>query len=620
MARRAKGATTSATSAVSKERTLPVIFQNRVETYGDRVCVKYKKNGAYYADISWKEMNEMVSRFSFYLLKHGVQKGDKIALFSENRYEWWVADLAILSVGAVNVPVYATNSPEEAAYAIGDSEAIMCIVSGADILSRVLKVKRTLKKLKNIIVFEDPKEKKAGIVSFANALSIGGKFKNKDMLKTRIKAVKPSDLATIIYTSGTTGNPKGVMLTQDNFVSQCEIIFGGEFKDVITNRDVFLSFLPLSHALERTAGYYGPLYTGCTVAFAQSVQTLLEDMKEIRPTVLISVPRIYEKLRAGILSTVAASSALKRGIFSLAFSTARKNLPYTCAGKPRRGLFAKRYNLLDKIVFSALKERLGLNRLHLAVSGGGPLSISDAEFFVGMEIQVLEGYGLTETSPVTHVNREHNIKPGSVGHIIPETEIKLSDEGEIFIKGRQLMAGYYKNPKATKEAMTKDGFLKTGDIGVIDETGRLTITGRVKDIIITAGGKNISPQNIENSLKNSRFIEQAAVIGDRRKYLSALIVPAFLELEKWAAKNGISFSSRSELLADSRVNAMLADEISKNMKHYARVEQIRNFKLLDTDWSQETGELTPSLKVKRRVVETKYSAEIESMYPPDSKD
>lgn len=608
-----------AIKSAAKGGTLPVMFQDRVKASGDHTCLKYKKNGIY-TDISWNELNDLIHKLSFFLMDLGIKKGDKIALFAENRYEWWVADLAILSVGAITVPIYATNSPEEAAHAIEDSESVCCFVSTEDILNRVLREKKKLRKLKNIIIFDEYSQKKAGLTTLSKVLEEGGKSK-KNTAKTldaRIKAVKPSDVATIIYTSGTMGQPKGVMLTQDNLFSQAEIIFGREFKAVIGEDDVFLSFLPLSHALERMAGYYGPIYCGAIVAFAENMQTLLEDMQTIRPTVLISVPRIYEKLRGGILAKVADASPIVKGIFNFAFSTAKKNLPYTCTGTPRKGLFAKRYNIADKMVYTKLKENLGLNRLKIAVSGGGPLSISDAEFFIGMGIQILEGYGLTETSPVTHVNRFHNSKPGSVGHIIPETTIKLTDEGELLIKGRQLMLGYYKNAKGTKEVMTKDGFLKTGDIGVIDETGRLTITGRVKDIIITAGGKNISPQNIENSLKASRFIEQVAVIGDRRKYLSALIVPSFDELERWATKNDVKFANRKELIADLKVNAMISDEILKNMKHYARVEQIRNFKILDADWSQESGELTPSLKVKRKVVEAKYSVEIESMYPPDN--
>ena len=605
---------------VTKGGVLPELFQERVKKSGDRVSLKYKKNGVY-TDITWNELNDMVQKLSFYLMDLGIKKEDKIALFAENRYEWWLADLAILSIGAISVPIYATNSPEEAEYIIENSESIICFVSTEDILKRVLAVRNNLPKLKSIIVFDEYSQENDGIITLSKALANGSKS-NKTVkdINDCIEKIKSSDLATIVYTSGTTGQPKGVMLSQDNFYSQVDIIFGQVFKGVITEDDIFLSFLPLSHVLERMGGYYGPIYRGCTVAFAENIQTLLDDMKIIRPTILISVPRIYEKLRAGILAKAAESSLIAKGIFKFAFSTAKKNLPYACTGKKRKGLFAKRYNIANKIVFTKLKDSLGLNRLKVAVSGGGPLSISDAEFFTGMNIQILEGYGLTETSPATHINRYNNSKPGSVGHIVPETEAKLTDEGEILLKGRQLMLGYYKNPEGTSEVITKDGFLRSGDIGRIDETGRLTITGRVKDIIITAGGKNISPQNIENSLKNSMFIEQAAVIGDRRKYLSALVVPNFDELAKWANKNDVNFSSNRELINDQKVNSMISEEILKNMKHYSRVEQIRNFKMLDADWSQETGELTPSLKVKRKVVEAKYATVIESMYPPDKGD
>jgi long-chain acyl-CoA synthetase len=293
---------------------------------------------------------------------------------------------------------------------------------------------------------------------------------------------------------------------------------------------------------------------------------------------------------------------------------ARKNLPYACTVTDRSGLFAVLYNLADKLVFSKLKVALGMDRLKFAVSGGGPLSVSDAEFFLGMEISVIEGFGLTETTPVTNVNLPENIKPGTVGPPIPETKIKISDEGEILIKGPQVMKGYYKNPKATKEVFTKDGFFKTGDIGIVDEEGYLSITGRIKDIIVTAGGKNISPQNIENSLKESRFIEQVAIIGDRRKYLAALVIPNFEEMGKWAAKQGYTFSDNSEMTHNDAVIKLIGEEIQKHTAKYSRVEQIRKYTLLDAEWTQETGELTPTQKVKRRIVGEKYSAEIESMY------
>jgi long-chain acyl-CoA synthetase len=344
----------------------------------------------------------------------------------------------------------------------------------------------------------------------------------------------------------------------------------------------------------------------------------MENFQEVRPTIIISVPRIYEKVHAGILAKVAESSGAKKAIFNWAMKMAAKNLPYQCKSMPRTGLFAKQFNLADKLVFANLKKAIGLDRLRFAISGGGPLSVSDAEFFIGMGMTILEGFGLTETTPITHFNRPGNIKPGAVGTAIPQTKVRISDEGEILIKGPQVMKGYYKNPKATKEVFTKDGYFKTGDIGVIDDEGFLRITGRIKDIIVTAGGKNISPQNIENSLKTSQYIEQVAVIGDRRKYLTALLIPAFEAVGKWAKKNGIAYSGNKDLIGRDEVQKLIAGEIERYTKQYARVEQIRKFKLLDGEWTQETGELTPTQKVKRRIIESKYGREIESLYPPDN--
>ncbi|MBN2079330.1 MAG: long-chain fatty acid--CoA ligase, partial [Spirochaetes bacterium] len=408
-----------------------------------------------------------------------------------------------------------------------------------------------------------------------------------------------------------------VMLMHSNFLSNATIVYN-EVREYITPDDVFLSFLPLSHSLEMTAGYYIPIVVGSKVAFAEDVSTLMENFQEVRPTIIISVPRIYEKVHAGILAKVADAPGIRQAIFRWAIGVAAQNLPYMCKDKPRTGLFAFKFNLADKLVFSKLKSAIGLDQLRFAISGGGPLSVSDAEFFIGMGIKILEGFGLTETTPVTHFNRPNNIKPGAVGHPIPQTKVKISDEGELMIKGPQVMKGYYKNPKATKEVFTRDGFFRTGDIAMIDEEGFLKITGRIKDIIVTAGGKNISPQNIENSLKTSQLIEQVAVIGDRRKYLSALIIPAFEALEKWAKKNGVQFAGKKDLIGNPDVVNLIGSEIEKYTKQYSRVEQIRKFKLLDAEWTQQTDELTPTQKVKRRVIEAKYTKEIESMYPPDN--
>jgi long-chain acyl-CoA synthetase len=330
------------------------------------------------------------------------------------------------------------------------------------------------------------------------------------------------------------------------------------------------------------------------------------------------VPRIYEKVHAGITSKMSAEKPIKQKLFAWAMDVAKRNLPYICNDKPRTGMFAIEYAIANKIIFSKLKEKLGLDKLQFALSGGGPLSVSDAEFFLGMGIKVLEGFGLTETGPVTNANRPEKIKAGTVGAPVKDTVVKISEEGEVLIKGPQVMKGYYKNEAATKEVFTEDGFFRTGDIGVIDSENYLKITGRIKDLIITSGGKNISPQNIENSLKASQYIEQVAVIGDNRKYLSALIVPSFTELENWAKANNIAFTSKKDLLNNPEVNKLMLSEIEANMKDYARVEQIRKIKLLENEWSQQTEELTPTLKLKRRIINQKYAAEIESLYPPDT--
>lgn len=596
-----------------KETSMPAVFQNRVNKYGDSACVQYKDNGVY-KPLSWNEMNSMTRKLAGFLLGRGVKKGDRIAIFSANRYEWWVTDLAVLSIGAADVPIYATDSAEEAEYILKNSETTICFVSTESHLDRVLKAKKRLPKLKLIVQYDNTGKKRAGIVPFAEALKEGEAYKKPDDFDKRLASIKPEDLATIIYTSGTTGDPKGVMISHNNFL-QNTVQSVDAYSEVLTDRDMFFSILPLSHAFERTTGYYVPIYVGASVAFVEDVsRTLLEDMTALHPTAIVSVPRIFEKVHAAIVSKVADASPLRRRIFNWAMKIAYKNVPFTCSGKPRTGLFARKYDLAEKLVFSKLKEAVGFDRINFVVSGGGPLAVSDAEFFLGMSICLCEGYGMTETSPVTNSNRPHHMKPGTVGPAVKGTTIKISDDGEILIKGPQIMMGYYKDKAGTKETMTKDGFIKTGDKGMIDEDGYLSITGRIKDIIITAGGKNISPQAIEGKLKESPYIEQIALIGDRRKYISALIVPEFAELGKWAKKNGVSFTDNNDLIGKKKTIDLFEAEIKKLMSSFARVEQIRKFTLLADAWSQETGELTPSLKVKRRVIEEKYAALIDAMY------
>ncbi len=602
-----------------QEKSMAAIFQNKVQELGDRACVAFKNSQGVYQDISWSQMDEMVRNLAYYLIAQGVKPGEKVALFSPNRYEWWVTDLAILSVGAVNVPIYATNSAQEARYIIENSDSVVCFAGEKSHLDKVLEVKGVLPKLRDIIVFNDLASPVDGVVDLKTAMKQGAAAPFREEFEKRIDAIDPKEMATIIYTSGTTGDPKGVMLSHNNFISNVRQIHSVDF-DLFRQDLLYLSFLPLSHSLERTVGYYLPLSCGHKVVFAEDFTKLPQNLGEVRPNIIVSVPRLYEKIHAGVLAKISGAPPVKRALFDWAMSIARRNLPYICDDKPRTGLFALQYALADKLIFSKLKHTLGLDRLRFALSGGGPLSVSDAEFFLGMGIKVCEGFGLSETTPVTNGNKPCHIKPGTVGPAVEDTLIKIGEGGEVLIKGPQVMMGYYKNEAATKEVFTDDGFFKTGDIGEIDSEGYLKITGRIKDLIITSGGKNISPQNIENSLKTSKYIEQVAVIGDNRNYLSALVVPAFAELENWARANGVPFGSRRELIDHPRVNELIEAEIKEYTKMFARVEQIRRFKLLDVEWSQATDELTPTLKVKRRVVNTKYAKEIESMYAGGDKD
>lgn len=598
---------------IYNENSVPGIFRKQVERHGDRACVAYKKDGQY-IDVSWNEMDEMVRNLASFLISRGMEKGDRIALFSPNRYEWWVSDLAILSIGSVNVPIYATNSSEEACYVLEHSESRVCLVGGTEHLERVLEVRDRLPHLEFIVAFDQPGQEYPGVMSFADALEEGRKRGNTaGDRESRFSSIETSDLATIIYTSGTTGPPKGVMLSHGNFIANVNQVLT-EFFDYVSEEDVLLSFLPLSHSLERTAGYYLPMSFGAKVAFAEDFSKIQENLLEVRPTIIVSVPRLYEKIHSGILSKTGEAPALKKVLFKWAINVAADNLPYQCRQQERKGLFALKYRVADRLIFSKLKKALGMDRLKFAVSGGGPLSPADAESFLGMGIVVLEGFGLTETTPITHVNRPWLIKPGSIGLPVKDTEAKISDQGELLIKGPQVMEGYFKDEEATRQAFTEDGFFRTGDMAVMDEEGCFRITGRIKEIIVTSGGKNISPENIECALKESRFVEQIAVVGDRRKFLSALIVPAFPEVERWAQEEGIKFENREDLVKHKRIQELFEAEIRKLTRRFARVEQIRKFRLLPHDWSQEAGELTPTLKSKRRVIEDKYSREIEEMY------
>ncbi len=598
-----------------KEKSIPAMFQNNAAKHSSRPYAAYKKDGKY-VDISWADMNKMVRNLSYYLLSKGIEKGDKVAIFAANRYEWHIAALAIDSIGAVDVSIYATNSAQEAEYVLSHSDSKICFVGDNDQLSKVLQVRGNTPLIEEYILFDNYTGSDPAVKTLQQALQEGEAKPNESEFDARLEGLEPDDVATLIYTSGTTGNPKGVMLTHNNFYSNVKNVMD-ELKDpktgqtLLTEEDIWLSFLPLSHSLERTAGFHGAVYVGAKTAFAVSIDELMENFAEVRPTIIICVPRIYEKIHAGVLAKVADASPVKKFMFNFAVKQAKKNLNNVCRDIE---IHSFAYKIANKLVFSKLKTTLGMDRLRFAISGGAPLAVGDAEFFIGMGMKILEGFGLSETTPVVTFNRPWLIKPGTCGQKIPDTDIKIAGDGELMIKGPQVMAGYYKNEEATREVMTNDGYFRSGDIAAIDEEGCLKITGRIKDIIVTAGGKNISPQNIENSVKDSLFIEQIAVIGDKRKFLSALVVPAFPELEAWAKQQGISYSDVTELLENDKVKELYRKEIDDKTAQFARVEQIRQFNLIKAEWTQETGELTPTQKVKRRVITEKYAGNIEKMY------
>lgn len=592
---------------------MAAVFQNRAREHGDKACVAYRNDAGQWFDVSWNQMNEMVHNLAYYLMGKGIQHGDKVAVFSPNRYEWWVADLAILSIGAVNIPIYATNTAEEVRYILDNSDSRICFVGTHAHMEKVVAVRDRLPMLMEIVLFNDLEQPVAGVVTLPEAIRQGGAQADAALFDRRLAAIQPGDLCTFIYTSGTTGDPKGVMLSHHNIISNVHQ-FNAYFPEMVNRFHKAPSFLPLSHAVERTAVYYCQVYCANKIHFVKSIETLLEDLQAIHPSIMASVPRVLEKMYEAITSKVAQAPPLKQKLFAWALDVGRRNVPYVCKGKARTGLFALEYAMANKLIFSKLKTVLGLDQIYFIGLGGAPMPRKVLEFFLGMDIPCCDAYGLSETSPMVTCNYVGHIQPGTVGVPVIDTEVKISDEGEILVKGPQVMVGYYKNEAATKEAFTPDGFLKTGDLGEFDTEGNLRITGRIKELIITSGGKNISPQNIENSLMFSPYINQVNVVGEGKKFISALIVPAFEVLEPWAKENGVAFADRSELVKQAKVQALFEQQIRAFTKDFGQVEQIKKFTLLDREWLQETGELTPTLKVKRRVIAVKYADVIEKMY------
>jgi long-chain acyl-CoA synthetase len=597
---------------VKQFSTLTEMFDIVTSTYAnvDRPALMHKVQGKYQG-ISYSELRRKVELFALGLASLGVKRNDKIGIIAENRPEWVIADIAILSLGAVDVPLFPSLTAKQVEFCFKDAGVRLAIISNQLQLSKVLKVFGEIKSLEKVVLMNPLETRDSKTVQFASIYELGERFEkeNADYLKDSLKQVKPSDLATIIYTSGTTGNPKGVMLTHNNFVSN---ILGGTAIMPIYSTDLVLSFLPLCHSFERTGGYYACFSCGATIAYAESIDTVAENMLELRPTFMTTVPRLFERMYARVKKSVESSPPAQRKIFDWAVSVGRKHAKAAKSGHVPINL-RMQHRLADRLVYHKLRERTG-GRFRYIVSGGAALSRELGEFFEAVGIMIIEGYGLTETSPIISGNRLDDFKFGTVGKPIPGVEVKIAEDGEILTRGPHVMKGYYNNRKATEETIDKDGWLHTGDIGVIDAAGFITITDRKKHLFVSSGGKNIAPQPIERMFLNSKYIDQFVLIGDRRQFLSALIVPDFDAIKEFADSRDIKYSTVLDLTKNDEIYKLIEKDIQVLQRDLANYERVRRFVLLHKPLSIEEGEITPTLKVRRQAVEDRYAELIESMY------
>ena len=589
--------------------TLTSLFFGAVSQFNRPDALQVRVAGAY-KPISHSEVAERVRHSARGLTSLGVRRGDRVGILSENRPEWAIADFACLTAGLTDVPIYPTLPADQIAYVLKDSGAVAIFVSNRTQAEKIREIRAQLPALKTVIGFDDI----PGLVnmSMADLQKRGAEGETSVSIATYKEdalLVKPDDVATIIYTSGTTGEPKGVMLTHDNIFSN---VAASRKAIPFEGRDTGLSFLPLSHIFERMAGHYMMFATGTSIAYAESIDTVAANMGEVRPTLVLSVPRLYEKMYARILETALTGGFLKKKIFFWARGVAERWANEKLAGREPGGLLAMQYAIAQKLVFSKLKARTG-GRLRYFVSGGAPLSPDINKFFYAAGLEILEGYGLTETSPVIAVNTPENFRIGTVGKPIDGVEVKIASDGEIMTRGPHVMKGYYNKPEATREAIEPDGWFHTGDIGEIRD-GFLAITDRKKDIIVTAGGKNIAPQPLENKVKTNKYVAQAVMLGDKRKFPSMLVVPNFDQLERWATKRNIIWTDRAQLLRMPTIQAKMEQEVNKELVGAAHFEIPKKIGLIEHDFSIEKGELTPTQKVKRRAIDKNYKKLIDSLY------
>jgi long-chain acyl-CoA synthetase len=596
----------AANAAATGSRTLADLLTLAVQKH---TCpaVRYKDQArGEWVDVSYPEFGQIVKELSLGLQAIGVEAGDKAAILSNTRPEWTYFDFAILCAGATVVPIYQTNSPEECEYVLAHSDSKAVVVEDEEQLAKVRAVRDRVPNLEHIISME-PIE--ARDVITLEALRERGRSRPDEDFDARVSAVQPSDVATYIYTSGTTGPPKGCVIDHANWRAMLDM---AEAEDVLVEEEVTYLFLPLAHAFARLIELLSVDIGGTIVYWEKDPNKIIPNLAEVKPTYFPSVPRIFEKIYATALGRVEKASFLKRLIFRWAIRTGRKVRELERAGKQPGPLLRRQYEFADKAVLSNIRNLFG-GRIKQCVTGAAPISHEILEFFWACDVLVLEGYGMTETSTASTINQPDDFKFGSVGKAFPGCELKIAPDGEVLIKGPNIFRGYYKNREATDETIV-DGWLHTGDLGKLDDEGFLYITGRKKDIIITAGGKNITPANLENGLKQNQYISQAVVYGDRRPYLTALITLDPEEIASHANDRGLGTTDVAELSKREEIRALVQETVDEVNSKYGRVEQIKKFTILPHDLTQETGELTPTLKVKRSVVYEKYAPQLDAMY------
>ena len=609
--------------------TLNGLFAESVKRFGDREFLRFR-TGDLWASLSYKQLEDKVKALALGLHMLGFKAGDRIAIWSENRPEWSIADLAVLALGAVDVPIYTTQAKSQIEFILTDSSTRAMFVSSS-LLEAAIALKASVPSLELLISFDETSavsgdiasasassnaaangEPGRSILRLEDVMSGGRTFDKEEpgfYDKLRL-APKADDLATQIYTSGTTGVPKGVMLTHRNLYSNA--LFGYRWLKLGERRDIALTYLPFSHIFERGT-WYLYMYAGTVVAYAESIDTVARDMGEVRPTVMTSVPRMFEKMYARMVERGVSSPFPSRQIFLWSLDVAKEWAKKRNDGGAAGTWLDLKHRLADVLVYRKLRRAVGGN-IRCFISGGAPLAPEIAFVFTGAGIPILQGYGLTETSPSISCNTEEHNRIGTVGRVIDGVSVKIAADGEILVKGDTVTVGYYNSPDKNAETFTADGWFCTGDIGYLDSDGYLLITDRKKDLIKTSGGKYIAPQRIESMLMSSRFVSQVVVIGNGRKFASALIVPNLETLRGYAAMKGIKYSSDAGLISDWRIVDLMERQVDKYTSDLARFEKVKKIVLIEHEFKIESGELTPTLKPKRRFIEQKYAAAIDKLY------